>query len=209
MLSRYRTKRKVIVRKSLRATVTGFALLEELRWYTLRQESNAVRMTKSYASSFARTIRESVSELVRHKIEIPYVRAGLLARAALYRVDDWRIIETFLNSDQASATCMLSAHDKEYDYWPPNLMYIPRPSRFRLSMAVDLEINGRRVFERILFPIPTPLTVVGKSQLMDGQVEMLATVKWRTFLLSGREFGWSSVREIDPTQPIDTATQTV
>src|SRR3989304_3415083 len=131
-------------------------------------------MTRARANSFARTIRESMSELCRYKIEIPYVRAGLITRAALYRNVEWAKIERFLKSGKATATCMFSAHDKAWDYWPDHWMFVPSPSRFRLSVGVDLEADNAPIAGRVIFPIPTPLTVVGRTKPTDSQLDKLA-----------------------------------
>ena len=96
MLKRRNTERKTLIREILAGEFAGGpVLLEELRWAVFVREFAGDelagrRMTVSYTKSFNRTLRVHLSEILTFSLGgIARLPVGLLARAAMHRVEDY------------------------------------------------------------------------------------------------------------------------
>jgi len=107
------TARKRLIREALNGTGGAPIPLEELRWGVLLRESEcsdncgrSVTMTASYQKSFNRSLRTFLSglapEMRLHRISCDLWSAGLLARIAVYRLQDFDLINKLIRGESAS-----------------------------------------------------------------------------------------------------------
>src|SRR5262249_7380500 len=107
------TVRKRLIREVLEGLGGGASCLDELRWLVRLQESDCqfgrgnVRMTTSYEKSFNRSLRSFlpalVPDLCLHKVSSANGwTAGLLAHIAVYRLQEYDLLDKFLRSRSAS-----------------------------------------------------------------------------------------------------------
>ncbi|MEX1230058.1 MAG: hypothetical protein WEB58_07445 [Planctomycetaceae bacterium] len=183
MAIKRQTRRKRIVHAVLSASTIP-ALLEELRWNCFREErkGKGLEMPQSYHKSFARTIRCNCPDLVISKLPHPEeLPSGLVTRAAVYRLRHWSDIERFLNSPEACAYCKYQGRNKGKFARPEvrcDLYANPCPDP-------DLRYGGfseppTRVDVR-LFPVSSPLTLVGIREATRDDIVRLASVDWPIF----------------------------
>jgi hypothetical protein len=120
------TVRKRLIRQILEGLGGDAIYLEELRWRVRLQEPDCrfalgnLRMTTSYEKSFNRSLRSFLPELAPdlrlHKISSANGRtAGLLARVAVYRLQDHQLLDKFLSSESASLHFWTNA--RTVDIW--------------------------------------------------------------------------------------------
>jgi hypothetical protein len=106
------TNRKRFIQEILAETAGALIVLEELRWRVMQKELQDENqpvgtMTESYQKSFNRSLRSFLPTLAPapsiHKIasEDGWT-AGLLARVAVYRLNQFSLLDRFLNSKSVS-----------------------------------------------------------------------------------------------------------
>jgi hypothetical protein len=119
------TSRKRFIEQVLVEAAGTPLVLEELRWRVMQMELGsenrpAGTMTESYRKSFNRSLRSFLPTLAPapciHKIASNQGwTAGLLARVAVYRLDDYALLDRFLSSKSVSVHFWINARTK--DVW--------------------------------------------------------------------------------------------
>lgn len=125
MVKRRTTNRKRCIQEFLAQTDGTPCVLEELRWRVMQkelqdEESPPSKMTESYQKSFNRSLRSFLPSLAQplviHKIaSYEGWTAGLLARVAVYRLDQFSALTRFLNSKSVSVHFWTNLRTK--DVW--------------------------------------------------------------------------------------------
>jgi hypothetical protein len=119
------TNRKRFIQQILAEAAGTPMVLEELRWRVLQKDLEDEKqpvgtMTESYQKSFNRSLRSFLPTLApplrMHKIASDDGwTAGLLARVAVYRLDQYALLERFLSSESVSLHFWVNARTK--DVW--------------------------------------------------------------------------------------------
>src|SRR5262245_19699715 len=115
-----KTRRKELIERILEQEFPNqLVLLEELRWRVLieehKEKSQALwSMDESHMESFARTIRNHMAGLKIHKIHLNprRIQAGIVARAAVFRIRERTTLEQFLTEENAWM-CLNCANQQE------------------------------------------------------------------------------------------------
>ncbi|HTU19460.1 MAG TPA: hypothetical protein VMG10_15475 [Gemmataceae bacterium] len=123
MLKTRNTNRKRIIQAMLAEAAGTPIVLEELRWCVMRKElaeekEPVTAMSEAYQKSFNRTLRTFLLDLAPglsiHRIASGWT-AGLLARVAVYRLDQVALLDTFLACPSCSLHCWTNS--RTADVW--------------------------------------------------------------------------------------------
>ena len=195
--ARRKTLRKELIAQGLSSFgINCCMLFEELRWHVFRLEQLLkdrvqTKMTRSYRNSFNRTIRSlSGSErLIRYAAlaEPGHVSAGLVARAATFRVGDSRILDELFSQDALAIHLARETETRvgraEYEgEWIPI-------SNIRVGFAAQSLTRLSGVFYySVRIPVNRLLRVVTLSQLNLANVTQLGLLPKRwSLVLDGYE----------------------
>jgi hypothetical protein len=132
------TERKRIIDRLLSHHFTGrMALLEELRWMTFIEEQGSdvqsLLMSRSYMNSFSRTMREQIYGYNIYKLYRPdRIQSGIAARAAIYRLRDYKTLKDFLDG---KASCILCETSKSWD--PTRKASLPAKPKFVVMILLN------------------------------------------------------------------------
>jgi hypothetical protein len=180
------TARKALIERVLAEEYAGGpVLLEELRWKALIKQYGPtfVEMTDARCKSFARTVREHLPTLIRLSVPIGVAAAGMIARAALYRVRSRAVIDRFLRSEEQIVFVNVGFPDHEL-----------QGEQFqRVTVGCffsDRRLEGKRwrgklnenALARIIIPKSHCLTVIQTAIVDDDcSLEPIASVPWKIF----------------------------
>jgi hypothetical protein len=205
------TIRKQIIRKILEERYHGGpVLLEELRWESLLTEyeergSNLIYMTRSLRNSFTRTIREHMPKILIQKLPRPEaLHAGIVSRAALYRLNSWKNILFFKYADDptvftkwrgnrvdpiSKVYCLLftkypALTTREGTFRQNKPFYAPNG---QLIDNYKYEGYKIRCWDRehligcVIFPGSIPLSLITTREVTAADLRKIADVPWKIY----------------------------
>ena len=142
-------------------------LLDELRWFTLIEENNRKgvsfsEMQRKHQVSVARTIRDHMPDLqLIHKPRPDKIFAGIVVRAAIFRLERRTDVERFLANPDAEIECRFDTLDGNRkcicDLYCPN--YVARK----------------------FFPVTSPITLVCRETPTTEQLAEIAAIPWALY----------------------------
>lgn len=185
------TGRKRILFNVLSRESECATLWEELCWKVFRRERsswNLAEIPRSYRSSLARTIRDCRPTLTITKLHRPdELPAGIVVRAALYRLETWSRILEFRRSPDSCAFCRYIreiSFDSPRMYWQVRCeLFLESPRSYAYSYVWE----GEPWPTAKTFPVTLPLTVVSLAPLETSTLDRMSQVRWPIYrLLKGK-----------------------
>lgn len=178
------TQRKDIIRYMLSHRFENKpVLLEELCWATFveereRKDQDSRLLPRAYRNSFARTVREHMPELMLHKQHVLDSPIGVIARAAVFRVRDQRLIEQFVSAKAPHIVVNTSelidyVSLERVGYFVRCRLYKGPPVAYPRHLAY-----GRNYLDRVLLPLTIPISVVCQGTPNDSDLKNLAESSW-------------------------------
>jgi len=205
------TDRKRALREALESIYRGHAVLfDELRWHTIgrqiaeRTDENGRR---SLLNSFARTVREQLTDHVVRKVPLSAkTPVGLVARAAVYRIRDAAALGRFL---AAECSCILCRYRTNYEveeprYAPWSRYVVPQyhaaTFRFFECRPPALTYGKLEQVPGTFIPATQKLTLI-VPRAMTPDLASIATVPWKLFGYDDLH-DWYEVSGTDPLEKV-------
>jgi hypothetical protein len=205
------TNRKRLLREVLESTYQGQAVvLDEVRWNVMgRQiaESAHENARRSLLNSFARTVREQLTEHVIQKVPLSAkTPVGLVARAAVYRMRDGVILGRFLNGEDSCILCRyktnLEVDEPRYEPWSRYVVPQHHAATFRFFESRPSKITYEQL-ENVpgtFIPATQKLTlIVPRGTTPD--LASIAKVPWKLFGYEDLS-DWNEVKGTDPLEKV-------
>src|SRR5262249_29507723 len=205
------TVRKRVLREALESIYRGQAvLLDELRWNTIgqqiaeRADENARR---SLLNSFARTVREQLTEHVIQKVPLSAkTPVGLVARAAVYRMRDAAALGRFLIAEDSCILCRyktnLEVDEPRYAPWSRYVVPQHHAATFRFfeSRPTKITYDELEQVPGTFIPATQKLTLIVPRGITPD-FAAIATVPWKLFGYDELH-DWYEVSGTDPLEKV-------
>lgn len=205
---RRETKRKQDLREVLNSTFKKQAvLLDELRWAVMGPHfvaGMAENTRRSLLNSFARTVREQLTNHVIEKLPISprTTPVGLVARAAVYRMRDVNALRCFLSAKNAYILCRYKTNFDVYEprYKPWSRYVTPqhhavtfrffesRPSKVTYEMLGHVPGTYIPATQKLSLIVPRAMTI---------DLASIAAVPWTLYGYDALD-DWYKVDGTDP-----------
>ncbi len=206
---RRETERKRRIREVLNSTFQGQAvLLDELRWAVIGhqfEEGINENSRRSLLNSFARTVREQLTDYEIQKIPISSeIPVGVVARAAVYRLKDIAALGRFLNAEDPCILCRYKTNfDVEEPRYEPRSRYVTpqhHAATFRFFEKRPSELTYDQIED-------VPGTFIPATQTLSLIVPQQSTADWAPIAnVPWTLFGYdtlSDLREIKGAIPLE------